>query len=135
MKTYSEKLQDPRWQKKRLEVMQRDQFQCQCCGDSENTLNVHHTQYIYGKNVWDYDINTLITFCSDCHERVTQSKKNIKLRIDIDFVHPEYLEELDEILEVMECFNPYDLMTVKKHIIKYNEDRVKKLLKTNGKKI
>ncbi len=39
---YSEKLKDPRWQKKRLEIFQRDEFHCQQCGDGENTLCVHY---------------------------------------------------------------------------------------------
>ena len=30
---YSEKLKDPRWQKKRLEILERDNFRCQYCGD------------------------------------------------------------------------------------------------------
>jgi hypothetical protein len=35
---YSDKLKDPRWQKKRLEVFERDGWCCQCCGDSESPL-------------------------------------------------------------------------------------------------
>lgn len=43
--TYYEMLKDPRWQKKRLEIMERDEFACRDCGDKESTLNVHHTYY------------------------------------------------------------------------------------------
>lgn len=31
--TYSQKLRDPRWQKKRLEILERDSFTCQHCHD------------------------------------------------------------------------------------------------------
>jgi hypothetical protein len=67
-KTYSEKLRDPRWQKKRLEVMQRDNFTCQLCDDKDTTLNVHHCYYDRGKNPWEYDIASLITLCENCHK-------------------------------------------------------------------
>lgn len=30
---YSQKLLDPRWQRKRLEILQRDDFTCQVCSD------------------------------------------------------------------------------------------------------
>jgi hypothetical protein len=65
---YSDKLRDPRWQKKRLEIMQRDEFSCQLCGDTESPLNVHH--YFYEKNnePWDYNSEDLVTVCESCHE-------------------------------------------------------------------
>lgn len=44
-KKYLEKLKDPRWQKKRLKVFERDEWTCQCCNDTESTLNVHHRYY------------------------------------------------------------------------------------------
>ncbi len=67
-KTYSEKLRDPRWQKKRLEVMSRDDFTCQFCEDKESTLNVHHIRYIRGHKPWEYEPYYLITLCESCHE-------------------------------------------------------------------
>jgi hypothetical protein len=63
--TYKEKLLDPRWQKKRLQILDRDNFTCQCCGDNTRTLNVHHKSYL--NNPWDIDNTELITYCSDCH--------------------------------------------------------------------
>lgn len=36
--TYAEKLKDPRWQKLRLEVMNRNEFHCEICGSGESTL-------------------------------------------------------------------------------------------------
>jgi len=63
--TYSEKLLDPRWQKKRLEILQRDNFTCSCCGDTKETLHVHHVKY--NGEPWDIDSSLLITFCATCH--------------------------------------------------------------------
>lgn len=65
-KSYSEKLLDPRWQKKRLEIMQRDGFKCFYCGDATLTLHVHHQMYM-GPNPWDTPAECLITLCKDCH--------------------------------------------------------------------
>jgi len=64
--TYAEKLKDPRWQKKRLKVLNRDEFTCQCCGDSKSTLHVHH--FLYEKNPWDVEDHALITICEKCHQ-------------------------------------------------------------------
>jgi len=63
----SEKLKDPRWQKLRLEVFDRDEWACQGCGDSENTLNVHHTYYEALKEPWEYPLRSFVTLCEECH--------------------------------------------------------------------
>lgn len=65
--SYSEKLRDPRWQKMRLEVMQRDKFQCRVCNNAEKTLNVHHRFYTKGAAPWEYEPSALVTLCEDCH--------------------------------------------------------------------
>lgn len=65
--TYSEKLKHPLWQRKRLEVMQRDGWKCLQCNSSEKTLNVHHIKYV-GDNPWDTPSEFLKTLCEDCHE-------------------------------------------------------------------
>lgn len=67
-KTYAEKLRDPRWQKMRLEILQRDNWTCQKCKDKETELQIHHKYYIGWKDPWDCDPKTLITLCKDCHE-------------------------------------------------------------------
>jgi hypothetical protein len=79
MSNYSELLRDPRWQKKRLEIMQRDEFSCQNCGDGESILNVHHKYYVSGKKPWEYDNVSLITLCEDCHECEETCKKENEL--------------------------------------------------------
>lgn len=78
--TYSEKLKDPRWQKKRLEILKRDKWACQLCGCKERTLHVHHKQY--SGNPWDSRLEDLITYCSICHDVVEFCKEE---KIDIPF--------------------------------------------------
>lgn len=65
---YFEKLKDPRWQRKRLEIFQRDDFTCQSCGSKNKTLHAHHLCYFKGHDPWDYDNFFIITLCEDCHE-------------------------------------------------------------------
>lgn len=66
--TYGEMLRDPRWQRKRLEIFQRDGFQCQFCGDADSPLHVHHIHYLKGSAPWEYPEEFLVTLCEDCHE-------------------------------------------------------------------
>lgn len=62
---YAEKLKDPRWQKKRLEVFDRDNWTCKHCGDQSTTLNVHHLEY--KGEPWSVGSDKLITLCEHCH--------------------------------------------------------------------
>lgn len=66
-KSYSEKLKSPKWQERRLRIMERDGFKCIRCGSDEKTLNVHHKVYKKGREVYQYALNDLETLCVDCH--------------------------------------------------------------------
>ena len=66
--TYAEKLKDPRWQKKRLYILSRDNWTCCYCQDKETTLHVHHDYYEPNKAPWEADDESLLTLCEDCHE-------------------------------------------------------------------
>jgi 5-methylcytosine-specific restriction endonuclease McrA len=65
--SYSEKLRDPRWQKKRLQVLERAGWICQVCGTGEQELQVHHPRYVNCREPWQYD--NLISLCASCHSR------------------------------------------------------------------
>lgn len=67
-KTYAEKLLDPRWQRKRLEILQRDDFTCVMCNSKDQTLHVHHGYYDKKLNPWEYDSTSLWTLCEHCHK-------------------------------------------------------------------
>ena len=77
-KTYSEKLKDPRWQKKRLKILERDKFQCKNCESTEKTLHVHHKIYLKNIEPWDYDNFLLLTLCEDCHKLFSTNKEDAK---------------------------------------------------------
>jgi protein-arginine kinase activator protein McsA len=79
-KTYYEKLKDPRWQKKRLEVFERDNFKCTQCGNPKDTLAVHHGYYSK-LDPWEYRMDTLHTVCDSCHEQFESIKHDLHLEI------------------------------------------------------
>lgn len=64
---YSQKLRDPRWQRRRLEIMQVANFKCADCNNREKTLNVHHLKYRHGAAPWEYLDAELVCLCEDCH--------------------------------------------------------------------
>lgn len=66
--SYYEQLKDPRWQRKRLEILEAAGFCCQMCGDSKSTLHVHHLIYVKGKSPWEYEDGALVSLCEGCHE-------------------------------------------------------------------
>lgn len=87
---YKDQIKSPKWQKRRLEILKRDEFTCQQCGNKELTLHVHHKHYNKGAMIWDYQGWELTTLCEDCHSE-THNKKEIK--------HPPNLDLLDYINE------------------------------------
>lgn len=112
---YSEKLKDPRWQKKRLEILSRDNFKCQCCGSGEKELHVHHKQYSATGNPWDIGNWALISLCYECHNieewlksqnrksdltHIQQSLVNDTIGQLIDFYYVGHQKELfDDLIE------------------------------------
>lgn len=72
--SYSTKLKSPKWQRKRLEIYQRDDWKCRHCGSDEMELNVHHIGYI--GEPWDAPNELLLTLCIFCHMREEEKKKN-----------------------------------------------------------
>ena len=81
MSNYASKLRDPRWQKKRLEIIQRDGFACCACKAKDHPLNVHHGFYARGVNPWEYSDDTLWTLCEDCHGMIQACTELIHSRI------------------------------------------------------
>lgn len=69
MANYSEKLKNPLWQRKRLDVFQRDNFKCTCCKAKHKELQVHHLEYLGDLQPWEYPPDLLLTLCVDCHQK------------------------------------------------------------------
>lgn len=94
--TYSEKLKDPRWQKKRLEIFQRDEFMCRNCGETDMTLHVDHKVYHKGFDPWEYENYELQTLCEDCHKDVTFYRA--RLAEMIGYMNTFELEQLERFI-------------------------------------
>lgn len=75
---YVELLKDPRWQKMRLHILERDEWKCQRCSRADMTLHVHHKRYQWGKKPWEYDEASLLTLCEKCHEIGTRLQRELK---------------------------------------------------------
>jgi 5-methylcytosine-specific restriction endonuclease McrA len=78
---YRRKLKDPRWQKMRLEIFNRDVFKCRYCGDKKETLHVHHLEYLPDLDPWQYPMESLITLWESCHEEETKYRREQEERL------------------------------------------------------
>jgi len=116
MSKWSSAFRDSRWQKLRLEIMERDGWTCKSCGASGKgvTLNVHHAYYESGKAPWEYPADTLVTWCEDCHEKrhstqkellVLLSKKTIKCLSDV----LEVCKDHDDSLHMLAKLSAYGI--------------------------
>lgn len=108
--SYAEKLKDPRWQKKRLEIMERDEFTCLSCGDKDKELHVHHLSYRRGADVWDYNNDELITLCKDCHKEITDIKRKIYKSVDAGCFFVERAEATFDIVDKLAGLDYIELL-------------------------
>lgn len=108
--TYSEKLKDPRWRQRRLEILERDEYACQDCGHESKSNHVHHIVYRFDCEVWEYPDNELKTFCASCHEQTTRYKKELKYLIDTKFAKIDRLYELKNLIQILSEFSEDEIM-------------------------
>lgn len=66
--TYADKLKDPRWKAKRLEILEKNMFICADCYGDEPLLHVHHIYYESGLEPWEYSDEAYLPLCDLCHE-------------------------------------------------------------------
>lgn len=78
---YLDKLKSPQWQRKRCEVLMRDNFTCAQCRSTDKQLHVHHLSYEYGKDPWDYPLENFETLCAECHKEETDLQRRFGKQI------------------------------------------------------
>lgn len=105
--SYAQKLLDPRWQKKRLEVMQDNDFTCSACGDTEATLHVHHNMYLKGKEPWEYESDQFSLLCKNCHSNQHNNKDNLFFEV-MSRLHLDGPQCKKEIAIIVAGFSYYD---------------------------
>lgn len=130
MGNYSELLKDPRWQKKRLEIMQRDNFTCQACFSTTKTLHIHHLAYD-GAYPWETPDDKLVTLCEFCHKRAENTKELIsfqglsgllKVKIFDEMLDNE--EYFETILQVYRVRKIYEDKREQARLLKEGEDLI-----------
>ena len=87
MESYWEKLKDPRWQRKRLEMLDSAGWQCEDCGAEDQTLHVHHKRYIKGRAPWEYSPVELSVLCDACHVKAHDTKSRLDAAIALSGLH------------------------------------------------
>jgi len=98
MNNYLDKLKDPRWQRKRLEVMQRDNFTCFDTGIKDEPLNVHHCHYSKG-GPWETPTELLMTLTEDAHKKRQRLENRGKIALAKIFTRLPNLKEFEEDLK------------------------------------
>ena len=103
-KSYSEKLKDPRWQKKRLAVLNSSGFRCESCGDTEDTLHVHHVYYEKDVDPWNYPDEAYMVLCDRCHTKWHEMKGYIERCLT--HVTVDHLIDLHDIVFLLTWMGP-----------------------------
>lgn len=75
MHHFKDQYNSPQWQKKRLEIMRRDNWKCLNCKTTFKALHIHHLYYEKDTKIWEYDNECYVTLCEDCHEQIHELKK------------------------------------------------------------
>jgi hypothetical protein len=66
--TWKEQYRHPNWQRRRLQILERDKFTCRRCGDKDSMLHVHHLKYRKNSYIWEAKGKDMITLCEKCHD-------------------------------------------------------------------
>lgn len=80
---YQDQLKSPKWQKKRLDILNLRGFKCEKCNCEENQLHVHHRFYLKNRKAWEYDNDVFQVLCYICHEN-EHKKEDSKIEQIID---------------------------------------------------
>lgn len=79
--SYAEDIKHPRWQERRLRVLEGAGFSCQRCGSNERQLHAHHKVYLRGHRLWDYPDAPLECLCDKCHDLAHAHKERLEVTV------------------------------------------------------
>lgn len=80
-RSYFELFKHPNWQKKRLEILERANFECEDCGEKNVTLHIHHQYYKKDLAPWEYPDESLHCLCENCHKKAQNIRSLIQEQI------------------------------------------------------
>ena len=112
---FKDQYKHPKWQKKRLEILERDKYTCQNCEGTEDQLHVHHKSYKKNHKVWEYENDNFITLCNSCHEEITTM-----INIGIDEIRNNCISTKScyEIVEAVHWICKLDIVQLKSLVAK-----------------
>ena len=112
---------DPRWQKKRLEILERAEWFCEWCGDSKSQLQVHHAYYTGNKKPWDYPSKSLFALCVNCHKYAEELRQTAK---KIGTFPAEVQEAFSLLIKAFELMENNGARIVKSELVHALADRL-----------
>jgi hypothetical protein len=89
--SFYQQYQDPRWQRKKYEIMAQRNWVCEWCGAKDRQLHVHHGYYEKDRAVWDYPNDSLYCLCDPCHRKANANKRDAQRALAR--IHPKHLSE------------------------------------------
>jgi hypothetical protein len=95
-------LRDPRWQKKRLQLLESANWKCQDGGcrrwlhqhaehlidpppGDPPSLEIHHLYYERGRDPWDYPDDAFLVLCDECHDKRSVVERKLKRELACHF--------------------------------------------------
>lgn len=115
--TYLDKLRDPRWQRRRLEVLQRHYWRCDTCERGEDDgipLHVHHKFYhlnydergrLQKADPWNYQDEDFRVLCDACHQQTEIALMEVQKALG-GFEHYDLAKLADELQKAMLVEHP-----------------------------
>ena len=104
--SYSDKLKENAWIRKREEVFKKYGKECCECFSSEN-LQVHHRYYRKGRDPWQYPIDAYAVLCKNCHEDIEDIKMDCEEIEGLDGTYLWYEEYNDGLDRYYDEINSY----------------------------
>ena len=73
----------PNWQTQRQKVLERDDYQCQLCGDDAESLNIHHIIPFHDFDSYEEANRTenLVALCNSCHSHVEWGNTSVQSQL------------------------------------------------------
>jgi len=98
---YRKKLQDPRWQRKRFDILERASWRCEWCGTDEVNLQVHHGYYARDAEPWEYPDDIFYCLCDGCHGKAEDLRR--ALQFELARIHPRHHECVCDLLRQVQA--------------------------------
>lgn len=97
MPEYKQKLKNTKWDFVRKEILKRDNYTCVNCHQDATKMHVHHTYYDLDLEPWEYDYDSLITLCENCHNEHHRTDKFLN-KVIVDAINKCFFDKYAKLL-------------------------------------